>query len=41
MTVNGKSMGENCENKEIINKDVIKSIEKSDVVKCGIYQHER
>ena len=27
MTVNGKSMGENCENKEIINKDVIKPIE--------------
>ena len=27
MTVNGKSMGENCENKEITNKDVIKPIE--------------
>lgn len=27
ITVNGKSMGENCENKEIINKDVIKPIE--------------
>ena len=27
LTVNGKSMGENCKNKETINKDVIKPIE--------------
>ena len=35
MTVNGKSMGENCENKEIINKDVIKPIENTMLSNAG------
>ena len=37
MTVNGKSMGENCENKEIINKDVIKPIENPMLSNCLLY----
>jgi dihydroxy-acid dehydratase len=35
ITVNGKSMGENCENRETINEDVIKPIEAPMLAKAG------